>query len=569
MSSQTHLLRSRRFLPLFVTQFLGALNDNVLKNALVVLLTFQAANWTTLKPEVLANLAAGVFILPFFLFSATAGQLADKFDKSRLARLVKVLEIGIVLVAGAGFVLHSLAVLFGALFLLGLHSTLFGPVKYAILPQHLKETELVGGNALIEAGTFVAILLGTLLGGLLAGAGGATTIITLVGLLIAVAGYLASRAIPAAVPPAPTLRINLNPLTETWRSIHFARENRTVFLSILGISWFWLYGALFLAQFPAYTKNVLGGGETAVTLLLAVFTLGIGIGSLLCERLSAGRVELGLVPFGSIGLTLFGLDLAFASPCSPLAAVPLGALALLAAPGVWRVLLDLVLVGLFGGFFIVPLYALVQQRSSEEHRARVIAANNIFNALFMVVGALSAALLLSSGLSIPALFATAAVANAAVALYIYGLVPEFLVRFIVWLMVHGLYRLRTEGLELIPENGGALLDCRGMSHADALLLVAACRRPIRFVLPAAAVPGPLAGFVFAQTGAIRPAGAVPPAPSFADVRAAIAEGDLVGRFVLDETTPVDAPCFAVRTTGRHSLFSRMVLQVAPLTAAQG
>ena len=252
MSTQSGLLRARRFAPLFVTQFLGALNDNVLKNAMVVLLTFQAASWTTLKAELLANLAAGIFILPFFLFSATAGQLADKYDKARLAQLVKLLEIGIVLVAGLGFVLHSIAILFVSLFLLGLHSTLFGPVKYAILPQHLKSDELVGGNALIEAGTFIAILVGTLLGGLLAGSNGGTAWITGAGLVIAIAGYLASRSIPAAVPPAPTLVISANPLTETWRNIQFARENQTVFLSIMGISWFWLFGAMFLAQFPAY-----------------------------------------------------------------------------------------------------------------------------------------------------------------------------------------------------------------------------------------------------------------------------------------------------------------------------
>jgi MFS family permease len=236
MSNQSGLLRARRFAPLFVTQFLGALNDNVLKNAMVVLLTFQAASWTTIKPELLANLAAGIFILPFFLFSATAGQLADKYDKAALARMVKLLEIAIVLICGTGFWLHSLAVLFVGLFLLGLHSTLFGPVKYAILPQHLKSEELVGGNALIEAGTFVAILLGTLLGGLLAGSGDGTTWITVVGLAIAVGGYIASRAIPLAVPPAPTLAISANPLTETWRNIGFARENQAVFLSIMGIS---------------------------------------------------------------------------------------------------------------------------------------------------------------------------------------------------------------------------------------------------------------------------------------------------------------------------------------------
>lgn len=430
MATQTALLRERRFLPLFVTQFLGALNDNVLKNAMVVLLTFQAAAWTSLQPEILPNLAAGIFILPFFLFSASAGQLADKLDKARLASFVKLLEIVIVLVAGLGFMLKSLVVLFGALFLLGMHSTLFGPVKYAILPQHLRETELVGGNALVEAGTFVAILLGTLFGGLLAAVPGATAWITAAGLAIAVAGYAASRSIPAAPPPEPRLRINPNLIAETWRNIAFARENRTVFHSIVAISWFWLYGALFLAQFPAYAKNVLGGDETSVTLLLAIFTVGIGLGSLACERLSGRHVELGLVPFGSIGLTLFGLDLAFVAPVRGSGA--LDAVRLLAQPGVPHVLADLLLIGLFGGFFIVPLYALVQQRSAAAHRARVVAANNILNAAFMVAGALAASALLGGGMPIPALFGVAAACNAAVALAIYGREREFRVRFVAW-----------------------------------------------------------------------------------------------------------------------------------------
>jgi len=262
MSGQFGLLKTRRFAPFFVTQFLGAFNDNLFKNALIVLLTFQAAQWTTLKPELLANLAAGIFILPFFLFSATAGQLADKYDKAMLARLVKVLEMLIMGVAALGFFMHNLSVLMGALFLLGLHSTLFGPVKYAILPQHLHEEELVGGNALIEAGTFVAILIGTLAGGLLAGSVEHPAWIALGGLLVAAAGYLSSRGIPAAPAPVPELKINLNPIRETWNNINFARQNRTVFLSILGISWFWLYGAMFLAQFPAYARNVLGAGRT-------------------------------------------------------------------------------------------------------------------------------------------------------------------------------------------------------------------------------------------------------------------------------------------------------------------
>ncbi|BAO28061.1 MFS transporter [Sulfuritalea hydrogenivorans] len=533
MNTQSGLLRARRFAPLFVTQFLGALNDNVLKNAMVVLLTFQAASWTTIKPELLANLAAGIFILPFFLFSATAGQLADKYDKSRLAQFVKLLEIGIVVIAGVGLALHSLAVLFASLFLLGLHSTLFGPVKYAILPQHLKSEELVGGNALIEAGTFIAILVGTLLGGLLAGNGAGTAWITGAGLAIAIAGYVASRSIPSAVPPAPTLSISLNPLTETWRNIQFARENQTVFLSIMGISWFWLFGALFLAQFPAYTKNVLGGSETAVTLLLATFTFGIGVGSLLCEKLSAKRVELGLVPLGSIGMTLFALDLALASPAAP-APLPLGALALLAHGSTWRVLTDLGLLGIFGGFFIVPLYALVQQRSNPEHGARIIAANNIMNALFMVVGALCAAGMLAAGLTIPMLFAVAAICNAAVALFIYGLVPEFLLRFIVWMLIHTVYRLRVEELGQMPEEGPAVIVCNHVSFVDALVIMAACRRPIRFVMDHNIFRWPVLNFVFRTSKAIPIASAKEdPAmmeKAFDEVGRALDAGDLVGIF---------------------------------------
>ncbi len=534
MSGQFGLLKQKRFAPFFATQFLGAFNDNLFKNALVVLLTFQAARWTTLRPELLANLAAGIFILPFFLFSATAGQLADKYDKARLARLVKLLEMAIMGVAAAGFFLTSLPVLMGALFLLGCHSTLFGPVKYAILPQHLREEELVGGNALIEAGTFVAILIGTLAGGLLAGSVAHPVWIAVGGFVVALAGYLTSRGIPAAPAPAPELKVNLNPLSETWRNIAFARENRTVFLSILGISWFWLYGALFLAQFPAYGKFVLGGGESSVTLLLATFTVGIGVGSMLCERMSGKHVEIGLVPFGSIGLTLFGLDLYFASPTGLAGAAPHELLALLAMPAVWRVLFDLLMLGMFGGFFIVPMYALVQLRSSPEHRARIIAANNILNALFMVVGALGAAALLGEGLSIPALFGLGALLNAAVALYIYGLVPEFLLRFIAWLLVKAVYRLRTSGLAHIPHEGAAVLVANHVSFADAVIIMGASPRPIRFVMDHRIFRTPLLGFIFRHCGAIPIASAkedpVMLEAAFAEVGRALENGDLVGVF---------------------------------------
>ena len=529
MSGPFHLLKTRRFLPFFTPQFLGAFNDNLFKNSLIVLLTYKAASWTSLKPEVLVNLAAGIFILPFFLFSATAGQLADKYDKARLARLVKVLEIAIMLVAGVGFALHSLAVLMGALFLFGVHSTLFGPVKYAILPQHLKEHELVGGNALVEAGTFVAILVG-----LIARLDRGTVWITAGGLAVAIAGYLASRKIPLAPAPDAQLRVNFNLFTETWRNIAFARENRTVFLSIVGISWFWLYGALFLAQFPAYTKNVLGGSETAVTLLLGTFTVGIGIGSILCERLSGRLVEIGLVPFGSIGLTLFGLDLAWASPSQLPGGELLGAMALLNIPGTWRILFDLCGLGLFGGLFIVPLYALIQLRSNVAHRARIIAANNIMNALFMVTGALAAAGLLGAGLSIPALFGVAALCNAAVAIFIYKLVPEFLLRFVVWILIHSVYRLDQRGVEHIPEEGPAVLVCNHASLVDALIIMAACRRPIRFVIDHHIFRWPILSFVLKAGRAIpiAPAkeDAALKAKAFDEVSQALAAGELVGIF---------------------------------------
>ncbi len=532
--SQFSLLRTRRFAPFFVTQFLGAFNDNLFKNALVVLLTFQAASWATIAPELLTNLAAGIFILPFFLFSATAGQLADKFDKAKLARLVKVLEMLIMGVAALGFFMHSLPILFAALFLLGLHSTLFGPVKYAILPQHLHEEELVGGNALVEAGTFVAILVGTLAGGLLAGMGGHPSWVAFAGLVVAAAGFFASCGIPAAPAPEPGLRININPFSETWRSIGFARKNRTVFLAILGISWFWLYGALFLSQIPVYAKNVLGGDETSVTLLLAVFTVGIGLGSMLCEKLSGKHVEIGLVPFGSIGLTLFGLDLFFASPALLPAGAPLAFTSLLGVHETWRVLFDFFALGVFGGLFIVPLYVLMQLRSELQHRARIIAANNILNALFMVVGALAAAGLLGNGVTIPALFGIAALCNAGVAILIYAWVSAHFLRFLAGLVIHSVYRLEKTGLENIPDEGPAVLVCNHVSFIDPLVIMAAVRRPIRFVMDHRIHRAPLIGFVFRhlRTIPIAPAkeDAAMKEAAFAEVARALAAGDLIGLF---------------------------------------
>jgi MFS family permease len=430
---QFTLLRERRYAPFFWTQFFGAANDNVFKNAFVVFVTFEAAGRLAVDAGMIVNLIGAVFILPFMLFSATSGQLADKYEKSRLIRAIKLLEIAIMTIGLAGFVLGSVALLFVALALLGIHSTLFGPVKYAILPQHLSDEELVGGNGLVEAGTFVAILLGTIAGGLVVAVkpDGARFAGALV-IAIAVAGWLVSRRIPYTPAVAPQLVINWNPFTETWRNLVIARENSVVWRSMLGISWFWFYGAIYLAQLPAFTQRVLGGDEHVFTLLLALFSIGIGIGSLLCERLSGRRVEVGLVPLGSIGLSLFAVDLWLAARHMS-AAVPAGITAFIAVAAHWRVAIDIVLLGVFGGFYTVPLYALIQARSQPSHRARIIAANNILNALFIIASAAVAIALLSAGVSIPQLFLVVGIMNALVALYIYTLVPEFLTRFLAWL----------------------------------------------------------------------------------------------------------------------------------------
>ncbi len=510
-NNQFSLLRQRRFGPFFLTQFLGAFNDNVFKNALIILIAFQAVGLPPGDANILINLSAGLFILPFFLFSATAGQFADKYEKSHLIRLVKLLEIVIMVGAAAGFYLNNIPLLMGLLFLMGAQSTLFGPVKYGILPQHLREEELVGGNGLVEMGTFLAILLGTMTGGILIGLGASgAMLVSITVVTIACLGYLTSCGIPTAVAAAPTLRINWNPLTETWRNLNFTRQNRTVFLSILGISWFWFFGATYLAQLPNYTKLTLGGSEQVVTLLLTLFSLGIGLGSLLCERLSGRKVEIGLVPFGAIGLTLFSVDLFFAAPGIPAGRELIEASGFLRESGNWRVMADIVLIGLFGGFFIVPLYALVQQRSEPSHRSRIIAGNNILNALFMVISAVLAIVLLKAGLNIPQLFLATAFFNALVAIYIFTLVPEFLMRFIVWMLIHTLYRLRTEGLENIPDEGPVVLVCNHVSYVDALVIAGCCRRPARFVMDHKIFKIPVLSFVF------RTAGAIPIAPAKED-----------------------------------------------------
>src|SRR5947207_1603031 len=494
--SQFQLLSERRFAPFFWTQFLGAGNDNIYKNALVIFVAFQAASLTALSANDLVNIAAAIFIAPFVLFSATAGQLADKYEKSRLIRLIKLFEIGVMLIGAIGFFRRDLTLLFTALALMGVHSAVFGPVKYAILPQHLRSDELIGGNGLVEMGTFVAILAGEIVGGLVIAIkpdgpilAGATAI------AVAVAGYLVSRGIPTTPAVAPDLKINWNPFTETGRNLRLAYGNRVVWLSMLGISWFWFYGATYLTQFATFTKDVLGGDEHVATLLLAIFSVGIGVGSLLCERLSGHKVEVGLVPFGSIGLSVFAVDLYFASRgLQPGGLAGIEHFATVHAH--WRIVADLVLLGMFGGFYIVPLYALIQERSDPAYRSRIIAANNILNALFMVASAGIALGMLKAGLTIPQLFLATGLMNAIVALYIYSLVPEFLMRFLAWLLIHSVYRVDKQGLEQVPEKGACVIVCNHVSFVDAIVIAACVRRPVRFVMDHRIFAIPVLNFVF-------------------------------------------------------------------------
>jgi MFS family permease len=391
------LLTQRRFAPFFVTQFLGAFNDNLFKNAVVILVAFQASSLGEGgNGAILVQLCAALFILPFFLFSGTAGQLADRTEKTRIIRAVKVLEIVIMTIGAFGLVMRNLPLLLAALFLMGLHSTIFGPVKYAILPQHLNRDELLGANGLVEMGTFVAILLGTLAGGLLIGlSDGGELLVGGSAIAVAAAGYVSSRFIPVAPAASPELVLEMNPLAETKRTISLTKRDPLVFTVLLAVSWFWFMGALYLGQFPALTTDVLHGNEHVVTLLLAVFSVGIGAGSVGCEKLAKGGDGAWLVLAGAVGMSLFGFDLCAGARSS---VETLGAVAFLADPGNIRFLLDLLMVGVCGGLFIVPLYTLMQTASDESVRSRIIAGNNIWNAIFMVASAGVAAGFAASGL---------------------------------------------------------------------------------------------------------------------------------------------------------------------------
>jgi MFS family permease len=431
--SQFALLGKRRFLPFFVTQALGAFNDNIFKQSLILTILYKLA--IEGDRSVWVNLCALLFILPFFLFSALAGQFGEKFPKHRLIRAIKLAEIVIMAVGAVGFAFDHLWLMLAALFAMGTHSALFGPVKYSIMPQALRPEELVGGNGLVEMGTFLAILAGTIGAGVMMSSSHHAGVVASAVLLVALAGYLASRAIPPVSAANPGLVLDWNIARQTWVTLRLGLgQTRAVSRSLIGNSWFWFVGAIYLTQIPAYAQQWLDGDETVVTLILTVFSVGIALGSMLCERLSRHRVEMGLVPLGALGLTLFGLLLWWHSSGHVPAVAPQSWIGALGQGQTWWVLFDILGLGVFGGFYIVPLYALIQSRTAEDQRARVIAANNILNALFMVVSAILSIVLLSMAkLTIPQLFLVVSLANLGVNAYLFSAVPEFISRFRLWL----------------------------------------------------------------------------------------------------------------------------------------
>lgn len=481
--NQFSLLKTNRFLPLFLTQFLGAFNDNLFKNALVILITYQLSANLKFSSAILITLAAGIFILPYFLFSATAGQLADKYEKTRLIRYTKLAEIFVMVCACAGFYLQSIPLLIFVLFMLGTQATFFGPLKYSILPDHLKTNELIAGNALIESGTFLAILLGTILGGILATFHIGAVLVSITALLIAFGGFISSLSIPPSHINAPSLKINLNLFDESKKIVQRTFSNRDLYVSIMAISWFWLIGATYLSQFPTYAKVSLGAESSIVTLFLTTFTAGIGLGSMYCNRLLKGAIHATYVPLAALGMTLFGIDLVFASEyrATSEGLVTLGQF-LSHLPN-WRILFDLLMLAVCGGIYIVPLYAILQHDSDPEHRSRAIACNNIINAMFMVLASIATSLMLFLHFSVTAVFLVTAIANLFAAIYLCNLLPEALIKsFFIW-SFKTFYRAEVTGMENYEKAGNrVLIIANHTSFLDAALLAAALPDRLSFAI---------------------------------------------------------------------------------------
>lgn len=494
---------TKRFFPYFVTQCLGALNDNIYKNVLLLMVTYSQIDSLPMSADLFVNLAAGLFILPFFLFSAHAGAIADNMDKAKLIRRLKLIELVIMSCAATAIMTQSAILMLVLLFMTGTQSAYFGPVKYALLPQALKSDELVKGNAWVEIGTFLSILIGTLSAGLLLAIPNGMLIASCIVITLSLLGFFSSANIPS-LPSKKSDQVKFEPITGLKKTLKLAQKQRGIWMSILAISWFWFMGATYLTQFPNFAREHLFADSTVVSLLLALFSVGIATGSWLCEKLSFNQVELGILPFGILGLTIFSADLLWAVPAiESFPSQYYDVQSFVAQSSHIRVMIDLFLVGVSGGVFIVPLYAFIQSRSEEGECAQSIAANNIMNALFMVASAAVSILVLSVlEFSIVELFAILAVGNFIVAIYVYRQVPEFTQRFVSYLLSHCLYRVSVTGRQHIPEQGPALIVANHVSYVDALILMGTSTRPVRFVMDKSISELPVLKYVFRHAGVI-------------------------------------------------------------------
>jgi hypothetical protein len=474
---------SRRFFPIFITQFLGAFNDNVYKNAVCILITYRAYTLGTLDPNSVVALAGGIFILPFFLFSAIAGQLSDKYPKHKIIVWTKYWEVMVMMLAVLGFYFENFIFLLVVLFLMGAQSAFFGPAKYSILPELLPKKELLTGNAYFGTGTFLSILLGTIIGGSLIALTNGSVYVSVIIILVAIFGVVTAKKVPVLAAGVPDLVIEKNPVLPIWRVFKLVSQNQGIFYAIFGYSWFWFLGAAILSLIPGFTKDVIYGDESVATFFLATFSIGIAIGSMLCEKLSFKKVELGLVPIGALGISIFLLNLFLLdySHFTPQGNLITLAIFLNTSQSIF-IVFNMVMMAIFCGFYFVPLLTMIQERSPQEIRSRIISGTNIINSLFMVLSAIYLILLYKAGLTIPQVLLSLSLMNLAVAFFIYLTIPEYLYRFYCWIVANIIYRIRVKGIENIPSEGGALLICNHVSYVDWLILSSTSPRPIRFVM---------------------------------------------------------------------------------------
>lgn len=478
------IFKDRRFWPLFWTQFLGAMNDNFFKNAVVMLITYKSIEMMGLSSASLVAMAGGVFIFPFFLFSATAGQIADRYEKADIIRYTKISELIIMAIAGLGFYLDSYALLMVVLFFMGAQSAFFGPLKYGIIPNLLKEDEIVTGNAYIGGGTFLAILIGTIFGGLATTVEWANQVIGIGVIFVAFIGILTSKKVINVNNATPDIKVDYTFIKPTIDIMRLTKNNKNVFYAVLGISWFWFLGAAILSVLPALVKDVFSGDQTVGTVFLATFTVGMGLGSFICNKLSNKRVEVGMVPLAAVGMTIFLLDLFYVGHTWTMKSeVLVGVSEFLKIDNAFRAFMDLFIISIFGGMFIIPQFAFIQTRAGEHEVSRIIAGNNIWNTIFMVVAAVLIMVMNGAGISIPKILGIFALINLGFSFFLYfKAYTEETLRFIGQVLSYLFYDLEIEGKHNIPKNGGAIIACNHVSYVDWLLVMAVAPRPVRFVI---------------------------------------------------------------------------------------